>query len=144
MIYPVNPGIADAKLAKQFNTFVLMKYLTHGISLMILFSLSKMIFLTGCTLTNTSASQPNIIFIMIADLGYGDLGCYGSQFNQTPIIDNLAAKGLKFTDFHSNGPMCTPTRAAFMTGMYQYRLGPLFEGPLSGVEDFDTGMPLKL
>ncbi len=68
-------------------------------------------------------SPPNIIFIMADDLGYGDLSCYNSYFIQTPALDKLAAEGLKFTDYHSNGAVCTPTRAAIMTGNYQQRAG---------------------
>ena len=65
--------------------------------------------------------RPNIIFIMADDLGYGSLGCYGSKEIRTPNIDRLAASGMRFTDYHSNGPVCTPTRAALMTGRYQQR-----------------------
>jgi len=99
--------------------------------------------LTGCFSPGSKAKQPNIVFIMIDDLGYGDVECFGSQYNQTPNIDRLAANGLKFSDFHSNGPMCTPTRAAFMTGMYQHRLGSKFEGALSGISHHNSGMPLE-
>ncbi len=88
------------------------------------------------------ALQPNIVFIMIDDLGYGDVGCYGSTRNSTPNIDALAREGLRFTDFHANGPMCSPTRAALMTGRYQHRLGPKFEAAISGKEDYDDGLPL--
>lgn len=88
-------------------------------------------------------SPPNIVLILADDLGYGDLGCYGSQLNRTPNIDRLAKEGLRFTDFHSNGSMCSPTRAALLTGRYQQRLGISFEGPLSGKEDYQTGMPLE-
>ena len=68
--------------------------------------------------TNEDSPQPNIIYIMIDDLGYGDIGCYGSKVNSTPNIDRLATGGKLFTDFHTNGPMCTPTRASLLTGMY--------------------------
>ena len=68
-------------------------------------------------------NKPNIIFIMADDLGYGDIGCYGNRFIETPEIDKLAANGLAFMDYHSNGPVCTPTRAALMTGNYQQRAG---------------------
>lgn len=64
---------------------------------------------------------PNIILIMADDLGYGSLGCYGSKEIKTPHIDRLAANGMRFSDFHSNGAMCSPTRAALMTGRYQQR-----------------------
>lgn len=67
------------------------------------------------------ADRPNIVLILADDLGYGSLGCYGSATNRTPEIDRLAREGMRFTDFHSNGPFCTPTRAALMTGRYQQR-----------------------
>lgn len=67
--------------------------------------------------------QPNIILIMADDLGYGDISCFGSDFIQTPALDKMASEGMKFTDYHSNGAVCTPTRAALMTGNYQQRAG---------------------
>ena len=66
---------------------------------------------------------PNIILIMADDLGYGDLSGYGSDYINTPVLDNMAAEGMKFTDYHSNGAVCTPTRAALMTGNYQQKSG---------------------
>lgn len=67
-------------------------------------------------------SRPNIVLIVADDLGFGDLGCYGGRA-RTPNLDRLAAEGLRFTDFHSNGSVCSPTRAALMTGRYPHRLG---------------------
>jgi len=67
--------------------------------------------------------RPNFVLIMADDLGYGDLGCYGSRRTETPNLDALAAEGLRFTDYHSNGPVCSPTRAALLTGRYQQRCG---------------------
>jgi len=87
------------------------------------------------------ADKPNIVLIMADDLGYGDLGCYGSELNETPHIDALAEDGLRFTDFHSSGPMCTPTRAAMLTGLYQQRFGKRFDNAISGVKDHDSGLP---
>lgn len=87
--------------------------------------------------------RPNFIVILADDLGYADLAVYGSARNSTPHLDRMAAEGLRFTDFHSNGPMCTPTRAALLTGLYQQRFGEQFEGPLSGIDDYDTGLPLE-
>ena len=98
----------------------------------------------GCSSITDKEVKPNIILILIDDLGYGDLGCYGNSTNLTPNIDQLAREGIRFTDFHSNGPMCTPTRAALLTGMYQNRLGEKFEGPLSGKTQYDEGMPLEV
>jgi len=96
--------------------------------------------LAGCS-SSASDSPPSIVYIMVDDLGYGDLGCYGSRSNQTPNIDSLAHEGIRFTDFHSNGPMCTPTRAAFITGKYQYRFGEKFERALDGLRHYEEGLP---
>ncbi len=68
-------------------------------------------------------APPNIILIMADDLGYGDLGGYYGGKANTPNLNRLAQEGMLFTDFHSNGPMCSPTRAALLTGRYQQRMG---------------------
>jgi len=67
--------------------------------------------------------QPNIILIFCDDLGYGDLGCYGSQANRTPRLDRMADEGVLFTDFYVASPVCSPSRAALMTGCYPKRIG---------------------
>ncbi len=67
-------------------------------------------------------ARPNIVFILADDLGYGDLGCYGHPDAKTPRIDQLAAEGVRFTQHYSNGPECSPTRTAFLTGRYQQSL----------------------
>lgn len=72
-----------------------------------------------------SSTRPNVVFILADDLGYGDLGCYGCTSFRTPNIDRLAREGIRFTNFYANGPECTPTRAAFITGRYQQRIGGL-------------------
>ena len=69
------------------------------------------------------ARVPNYIVIFCDDLGYGDLGCYGSKKNRTPRIDQLAAEGMRFTDFYSSSPVCTPSRSSLMTGCYARRVG---------------------
>jgi len=66
--------------------------------------------------------QPNIIFILADDMGYGDLGCYGHPVAKTPNIDRLAQEGVLFTQHYSNGAECSPTRTAFLTGRYQHRV----------------------
>jgi len=67
-------------------------------------------------------TKPNFIFVLIDDLGYSDLGCYGSKFHRTPNLDRMAAQGMKFTDAYSAGPVCSPTRGSILTGKYPARL----------------------
>ena len=69
--------------------------------------------------------RPNFVLIIADDMGYGDLGCYGCPDIRTSVIDKLASQGVRFTNFYANGPECTPTRAALMTGRYQQRVGGL-------------------
>lgn len=72
-----------------------------------------------------AADRPNIVFILADDMGYGDLGCYGHPRARTPHLDALAAAGVRFTQHYANGPECSPTRTAFLTGRYQQRAGGL-------------------
>ncbi|MEN6665892.1 MAG: sulfatase [Phycisphaerae bacterium] len=67
--------------------------------------------------------RPNIILINCDDLGYGDLSCYGSSVNRTPVLDSMAAAGVRFTDFYMASPVCSPSRGAMMTGCYPRRIG---------------------
>ena len=67
--------------------------------------------------------RPNLVVIMADDMGYGDASCYGNSVFRTPHLDRLAAEGLLFTDFHSSGSVCSPTRAGLLTGRYQQRAG---------------------
>src|SRR5258708_26216859 len=66
-------------------------------------------------------TKPNIIFILLDDLGYADIGCYGQKKIQTPNLDRLAAEGTRFTDAYAGGPVCAPSRCVLMTG---YHGGP--------------------
>lgn len=79
--------------------------------------------------------RPNIVFIVADDLGFADLGCYGGRdapFGKvSPVLDQLAAHGLRFTHGYSNSPVCSPTRFALMTGRYQYRLRGAAEEPIN-------------
>lgn len=70
-----------------------------------------------------AVSPPNIVIIFADDLGYGDLGCYGSPVIATPRLDRMATEGLRFTDFYSAAEVCTPSRAALLTGRYAIRSG---------------------
>jgi len=63
-------------------------------------------------------TKPNIIFIFADDLGYGDIGCYGQQKIETPNIDKLAQKGMRFTQFYSGSTVCAPARSSFLTGLH--------------------------
>jgi len=75
------------------------------------------------TRTASASTKPNIIIIMADDLGYGDLGCYGSEAIKTPVLDQMADEGVKLTSFYSSGPVCSPSRAGLITGRYPLRTG---------------------
>lgn len=79
------------------------------------------VFLTLCFNLNAQKS-PNIIYILTDDLGYTDLSCYGNPYNETPNIDNLAKSGVRFTSCYASSPICSPSRAAIMTGKHPARL----------------------
>lgn len=94
---------------------------------------------------------PNIVFFLSDDMGYADLGCFGSREIKTPHLDRLAREGVRLTDCYSNGPVCTPTRTAFLTGRYQQRFGPDLEwafGPnnnkTAGLKPSDSVLPRAL
>ena len=78
-------------------------------------------FLTSCQGGIENGPHPNIIVILADDLGWNQLGCYGGPY-QTPNIDGLAMQGMRFTDAYASAPVCSPTRAALMTGKYPARL----------------------
>lgn len=92
---------------------------------------SILLFLLQLTACSTLAAQtlasktdkPNIIFMLTDDMGYSDIGCYGATNVKTPHIDQLAANGIQFTDFHTASSICSPSRAAFLTGAYPQRSG---------------------
>ena len=86
--------------------------------------LLTIIFTTFLHLSLFSA-RPNIVLIFADDMGYGDLGCYGHPKAKTPVIDRLAKQGARFTQHYANGPECSPTRTALLTGRYQQRAGGL-------------------
>lgn len=68
-------------------------------------------------------AKPNLIVIMVDDMGYAGIGCFGNPYFKTPELDRLAAEGMRLTDFHSSGTVCSPTRAGLLTGRYQQRAG---------------------
>jgi arylsulfatase A-like enzyme len=80
--------------------------------------LFAIIFLLPVISVIAQKSKPNIIFIFADDLGYGDIGCYGQQKIETPNIDKLALKGMRFTQFYSGSTVCAPSRSSFLTGLH--------------------------
>jgi arylsulfatase A len=89
---------------------------------------------------------PNVILIYADDLGYGDLGCYGSKL-RTPNLDRMAAEGVRFTHFYSGNPVCSPSRAALLTGRYPTRAGVprvLFPKDTTGLPDSEVTLAALL
>ena len=112
-------------------------------SLKIIIMLTSIILFLGCiNKKNNQDLRPNFVIIMADDLGYGDLSCYNSASSiHTPNLDLLVSEGMMFTDFHSNGSVCSPTRAALMTGKYQQRTG--VEGVITAKTHRDVGLNLN-
>jgi arylsulfatase A-like enzyme len=79
-----------------------------------------------------SARRPNVVFVVVDDLGWTDLGCYGSTFYDTPNLDRLATQSIRFTQAYAASPVCSPTRAALLTGRHPVRIG---------ITDWIPGMP---
>ena len=77
----------------------------------------------SASLAGQTPARPNIIVIVADDLGWGDLGCYGSNQVKTPHLDRLAREGVRLTRFYVAWPACTPSRAALLTGRYPQRNG---------------------
>lgn len=110
-------------------------------ALIILFCTICLVLGQSCREVKKEPPRPNFILIMADDLGYGDIGCFGNMQIKTPVIDQMAKEGVRFTNYHSNGAVCSPTRAALMTGNYQQRAG--VTGVITAKNHRDTGMPLS-
>ena len=82
----------------------------------VLLGFSLLFFVGTCQMNNESPSKPNILLLLADDLGYGELGCYGQETIQTPVLDKLAKQGMRFTDFYAGNAVCSPSRAVLMTG----------------------------
>lgn len=107
---------------------------------------------TAAVISNTpsvaASRQPNLVFILADDLGWGDLSCYGRPDYETPNLDRLARQGVRFTNAYSAAPVCTPTRVGFHTGRYPARLSvgleePIHERSSLGERVKTTGIPLS-
>ena len=88
----------------------------------------------GCALGAAESNRPNVVLVLIDDLGWNDLGCYGSEYYKTPNIDALADAGFRYSNFHVT-PLCSPTRAALLTGLNSHAAGMGF------VANADPGFP---
>lgn len=87
----------------------------------ILLALFSAFCLAAFSQSSSNRQKPNILFILIDDMGYADLGCYGNKETQTPEIDRLAGEGIRFTQYYSSAPICSPSRVAVLTGQYPQR-----------------------
>ena len=85
-------------------------------------SLLALLLFASASMAANHGDKPNFVFFLVDDLGWGDLGCYGSTFHETPNLDRLASEGMKFTNAYSACTVCSPSRAAIMTGLYPGRL----------------------
>jgi len=99
--------------------------LLHRIATLILisFPLSLSIGTGNCAENSQEGRVPNIVLMLVDDMGYGDIGPFGSTLNHTPNLDRMAAEGMKLTSFYVAAPVCTPSRAALLTGCYPARVG---------------------
>src|SRR5918994_1074867 len=111
------------------------------------FCLGALVALAFATTTAQIPSRPNVVLFIMDDLGYGDVGSYGSPDAKTPHIDRLAREGVKFTEFYANHANCSPTRTALITGRYQQRYGiesPLRHDDSRHLPPSDTSLPRLL
>ena len=89
----------------------------------------------------SARDQPNFVLIFCDDLGYGDLGSYGHPSIRTPNLDKMAADGMRLTDFYSASSVCTPSRAALLTGRYPVRSGMCSDRSRVLFPDSSGGLP---
>ena len=106
----------------------LLQYLLHStqrvfIEYLAVASFAFSVLASAADLPSSKQEPPNIIFILADDLGWSELGCYGNQFNETPHLDQLASSGIRFTQAYASAPVCSPYRAALLTGKHPTRLG---------------------
>lgn len=93
----------------------------------------------SCARSPEVPPRPNFVFILVDDLGWADLGCYGSSFHETPNIDRLAGTSMRFTSAYAACPVCSPTRASIMTGKYPARTG--ITDWIAGRQAYSPGLP---
>lgn len=94
---------------------------------------------SSCSAVGEGDPAPNFVFILVDDLGWADLGCYGSTFHESPNIDRLAGESLRFTSAYAACPVCSPTRTSIMTGKYPARTG--VTDWIKGRQSYNAGLP---
>ncbi|MEZ6042763.1 MAG: sulfatase, partial [Planctomycetaceae bacterium] len=114
---PKNVSAGRDASVPLFDRFEIVHRLLFGVSFAALW-------LAGATCNSTFADKPNVVVISIDDLGYADIGPFGSEKNRTPHLDRMAAEGRKLTSFYA-APVCSPSRASLMTGCYSKRVLPI-------------------
>ncbi|NLY01441.1 MAG: sulfatase [Rhodopirellula sp.] len=97
--------------------------MTKRLLLATLCCLDSLVFLAPAVAADAAGRKPNIVFLLIDDMGWPDVACYGHQFHETPAIDRLARDGVRFTDFYAATPVCSSTRSTIQTGQYSARTG---------------------
>ena len=120
-------------ILSEINEDILMK------QLFIIFVLCQPLLI----LTADQTARPNIVFVLVDDLGWSDLACYGNRWHETPNLDRLAADGMRFTNGYSPAPICSAARASILTGRTPARLGFEFVTKnIPGVQNIDASVPL--
>ena len=107
------------------------------------FAALSLLGLAGAPLAQESAARPNVVVILADDLGYQDLGCYGHPELRTPVLDRLAAQGVRLTDYHAGATVCTPSRMALLSGCYPSRVG-WTRGVLGYGMELDQGLSAEV
>ncbi|WP_104809030.1 sulfatase-like hydrolase/transferase [Polaribacter filamentus] len=114
---------------------------TFKLKLQIIFWFILVGIITSCTPNESGDNRPNIIYIMVDDMGYADLSIYGRTEYQTPVLDAFINEGMKFTNAYAGAPVCTPTRVALMTGRYPARNEIGLREPLRmNADDINMGL----
>jgi len=110
--------------ATMFDTFRANRALIYGYSHLRVVKIVALSFLllVGCCVSEADGdSKPNVVMVLIDDMGWGDFSCFGNSLAKTPNIDRIANQGIRFEQFYVNAPICSPSRCALMTGQYPQR-----------------------
>jgi len=99
------------------------QFLTRAVSGMLAFAGAEALGSLLMPRAFAQTQKPNIVFILVDDMGWADLGCYGNAFHETPNVDRLAGEGMRFTNAYAACPVCSPTRASIIAGQYPARVG---------------------